>query len=70
MKRLRVKPRATFNADLHCLAGINDTIVEEVRVAVDLLLDNGRLETEFNDHELGRRLSGYNEFHLRHIKNK
>ncbi len=65
MKRLRFKPRATFNADLHRLAGIDHTIVDEVRAAIDLLLDNGKLPMEFNDHELGRRMSGYNEFHLR-----
>ena len=65
MKRVRFKPRATFNADLHRLTGIDHTIVEEVRVAVDLLSDNGKLETEFKDHELGRRMSGYNELHLR-----
>lgn len=69
MKRLRFKPRATFNADLSRLAILDETIVDEVHAAVDLLLEQGRLPPEFDDHKLHRRFSGYNEFHLRDTPN-
>ena len=39
MKKLKFKPRLTFNADLKRLAGIDRTIVSEVREAVGLLLE-------------------------------
>jgi mRNA interferase YafQ len=65
MKKLKFKPRTTFNTDLKRLAGLDRTIISEVRAAVDLLLETGELPTEFADHELSRRLAGYHEFHLR-----
>ncbi|MFD1124813.1 type II toxin-antitoxin system YafQ family toxin [Lentilactobacillus raoultii] len=65
MTKLRFKPRATFNADLKRLSCLDKTIIDEVRAAVDLLLEQQKLPPEFEDHELKRRLSGYNEFHLR-----
>jgi len=36
MKKLRFKPRATFNSDLKRLASLDKTIIDEVRAAVDL----------------------------------
>ncbi|GMA08682.1 hypothetical protein GCM10025886_18330 [Tetragenococcus halophilus subsp. flandriensis] len=65
MKKLKFKPRSTFNADLKRLASIDRTIIAEVREAVDLLLETGKLPEEFGDHELSRRMAGYYEFHLR-----
>ena len=65
MKKLKFKPRLTFNADLKRLAGIDRTIVSEVREAVGLLLETGKLPDECKDHELSRRMAGYHEFHLR-----
>lgn len=65
MKKLRFKPRATFNADLKRLASIDKIIINEVREAIDLLLEQQQLPPEFEEHELNRRLAGYNEFHLR-----
>ena len=39
--------------------------------SIDLLLEQQQLPPEFEDHELNRRMSGYNEFHLRDTpKNK
>lgn len=71
MKKLRFKPRATFNADLKRLASLDKSIIDEVRAAIDLLLEQQQLPPEFGDHELNRRMSGYNEFHLRDTpKNK
>ncbi|MCI1633949.1 MAG: type II toxin-antitoxin system YafQ family toxin [Liquorilactobacillus nagelii] len=71
MKKLGFKPRATFNADLKRLASLNKTIIDEVRAAIDLLLEQQQLPPEFEDHELNRRMSGYNEFYLRNTpKNK
>ena len=63
MKKLRFKPRATFNADLKRLASLDKSIIDEVRAAIDLLLEQQQLPPEFEDHELNRRMSGYNEFH-------
>lgn len=65
MKKLKFKPRLTFNADLKRLASLDRTIVSEVRAAIDLLLETGKLPAEFADHELTRRMTGYHEFHLR-----
>jgi mRNA interferase YafQ len=65
MKKLRFKPRATFNADLKRLASLDHNIIDEVRAAIDLLLEAHQLPPEFDDHELTRRLAGYHEFYLR-----
>ena len=70
MKKLRFKPRATFNADLKRLASLDQSIIDEVRAAIDLLLEQQQLPPEFEDHELNRRMSGYNEFHLRDTPKK
>ena len=71
MKKLKFKPRATFNADLKRLASLDKTIVDEVRAAIDLLLEWQQLPAEFDDHELQRQMTGYKEFHLRDTpKNK
>lgn len=65
MKKLRFKPRSTFNTDLKRLASLDKTIIEEVRAAIDILLEQRLLPQEFEDHKLSRRMAGYNEFHLR-----
>lgn len=52
MKKLRFKPRATFNADLKRLASLDKSIIDEVRAAIDLLLEQQQLPPEFEDHEL------------------
>ena len=57
MKKLRFKPRATFNADLKRLASLDKSIIDEVRAAIDLLLEQQQLPSEFEDHELNRRMS-------------
>lgn len=64
MKKLRFKPRATFNADLKLLVSLNRNIIDEVRAAIDLLLKTHQLPPKFDNHELTRRLTGYHEFHL------
>ena len=51
MKKLRFKPRATFNADLKRLASLDKSIIDEVRAAIDLLLEQQQLPSEFEDHE-------------------
>ena len=66
MKKLRFKPRATFNADLKRLASLDKSIIDEVRAAIDLLLEQQQLPPEFEDHELNRRMSGYNNFLTRY----
>ncbi|AXX64480.1 MAG: type II toxin-antitoxin system YafQ family toxin [Lactobacillus sp.] len=65
MKRLKFKPRKTFNADLKRLASLDHTIIDEVREAIDLLIEQRELPPEFKDHKLNRQMSEYNEFHLR-----
>jgi mRNA interferase YafQ len=52
MKKLRFKPRATFNADLKRLASLDHNIIDEVRAAIDLLLETHQLPPEFDDHEI------------------
>jgi mRNA interferase YafQ len=46
MKKLRFKPRATFNADLKLLVSLNRNIIDEVRAAIDLLLKTHQLPPE------------------------
>lgn len=65
MTRLLFRPRATFNADLKWLGRLDPTIVDDVRAAIDELLENGTLSDEYGDHSLKRRLSGYRELHVR-----
>lgn len=65
MVRLQFRPRATFNADLKRLGRIDPAIIDDVRSAIDELLENGSLSGEYGDHPLKRRLSGYREFHVR-----
>ncbi|KRK87337.1 type II toxin-antitoxin system RelE/ParE family toxin [Lentilactobacillus sunkii] len=51
MKKLRFKPRATFNADLKRLASLDRNIIDEARAAIDLLLEAHQLppENQLND---------------------
>jgi len=65
MKKLLFKPRLSFNADLKRLAIIDVNLIDEVRSAIDILLEDRQLPKEFNDHALVRRMAGYREFHLR-----
>lgn len=62
---MKFKPRKTFEHDLKRLAKLDSSIVDEVREAIDILLEAGRLPEEFGDHPLQRRCRGYQEFHLR-----
>jgi mRNA interferase YafQ len=62
---MKFKPRKTFEQDLSRLAKLDPTIVDEVHEAVNILLQDGQLPPEFDDHQLQRSWSGYNEFHLR-----
>ena len=65
MGKLQFRPRATFNADLKRLGRIDPTIIDDVRAAIDELLETGTLPLEYRDHQLKRRLSGYREFYIR-----
>jgi len=65
MKKLKFKPRDTFNIDLKKLASLDRTIISEIRSAIDILLEDQELPEEFKDHELKRRMTGYREFHVR-----
>lgn len=65
MKKLKFKPRDTFNIDLKRLASLDRTIIAEIRSAIDILLEEHSLPEEFDDHELQRRMAGYHEFHIR-----
>jgi len=65
MAKLRFRPRATFNADLKRLGRLDPTIIDEVRAAIDQILETGQLPDEYNDHPLKRRWDGYREFHVR-----
>lgn len=65
MKKLKFKPRDTFNRDLKRLASLDKSIIPEIRSAIEFLLENHELPEEFKDHKLERRMAGYYEFHLR-----
>jgi mRNA interferase YafQ len=62
---MKFKPRKSFDNDLKRLAKLDSTIVQEVREAIELLLENRSLPEEYADHPLDKRWAGYNEFHLR-----
>lgn len=63
MEKLKFRPRVTFNADLKRLGCLDPTIVDEVRAAIEMLLETGTLPDEYGNHSLQRRLAGYREFH-------
>ena len=65
MARLNFRPRKTFEKHLRRLGRLDPTIVDEVRAAIDILLEGEELPKDFKDHNLERRLSNYNEFHVR-----
>ncbi|GHV96885.1 hypothetical protein lacNasYZ03_09750 [Lactobacillus nasalidis] len=65
MAKLRFRPRATFNADLKRLGRLDPTIIDDIRAAIDEILETGSLPDEYGDHPLKRRLAGYREFHVR-----
>lgn len=71
MSKLRFRPSKDFNIELKKLAKIDKSIIEEVKDAIDTLLENHELPSEFKDHPLKRELSDYREFHIRDTpKNK
>ncbi|ABX27181.1 hypothetical protein lhv_2502 [Lactobacillus helveticus DPC 4571] len=65
MSKLVFRPRATFNADMRRLGKLDPTIIDDVRVAIEELLETGTLSEEYRDHPLKRRLADYREFHVR-----
>lgn len=65
MGKLQFRSRATFNADLKRLGRIDPTIIDDVRAAIEEILETVMLPLEYRDHQLKRRLSGYREFHVR-----
>lgn len=65
MKKLKFRPRATFNADLKRLGRLDPKIIDEVRAAIDEILETETLPEEYGDHQLKRRLADYREFHVR-----
>ena len=69
MSKLRFRPRATFNADLKRLGRLDPTIIDDIRAAIDEILETGTLTDEYSDHPLKRRLAGYREFHVRNTPN-
>lgn len=65
MVRLNFRPRKTFERHLRYLGKLDPTIVDEVRAAIDILLEGEELPEDFGDHGLKRKLSNYHEFHVR-----
>ncbi len=65
MAKLLFRPYVTFNADLRRLDRLNPSIIDEVRDAIDEILETGELPDEYNDYQLKRRLSGYRRSHVR-----
>ncbi|NRN90427.1 hypothetical protein IMAU30156_01293 [Lactobacillus helveticus] len=47
------------------LGKLDPTIIDDVRAAIEELLETGTLSEEYRDHPLKRRLAGYREFHVR-----
>ncbi len=71
MSKLRFRPSKDFNVELKRLAKLDKSIVSEVKSAIDILLENYELPSEFRDHQLNGELSDYREFHIRDTpKNK
>ncbi|MBP2057414.1 mRNA interferase YafQ [Lactobacillus colini] len=60
-----MKPRKSFTEHLRYLSKLDPTIVDEVKDAIDILLNGETLPDEFQDHDSVRKLSGYSKFHLR-----
>lgn len=59
------RPRKTFNADLEYLGRLDPSIIDEIREAIDILLNGDALPKEYKDHGLQRKYTGYREFHVR-----
>lgn len=57
MVRLKFKPRKSFEKNLRYLGKLDPTIIDEVREAIEILLEGQKLPTDFKDHKLTRRLS-------------
>lgn len=71
MSKLIFRPSKDFNIELRRLAKLDKSIIEEVKDAIDTLLESNGLPNEFRDHQLKRELSDYREFHIRDTpKNK
>lgn len=65
MSKLSFRPRKSFEKHLRFLAKIDPSIVDEAKAAIEILLEGEKLPPFFHDHKLKRKLTGYNEFHLR-----
>lgn len=63
--RYQYKPRKSFERNLACLAQLDVTIIDEVKDAIFILLDDDILPDDFHDHELEGNYISYREFHLR-----
>lgn len=65
MVKLNFRPRKSFEKHLRYLGKLDPTIVDEVRAAIEILLEGEKLPEDFQDHDLERKLAGYSEFHVR-----
>ena len=53
MTKLSFRPRATFNADLKRLGRLDPSIIDEVREAIDEILETGKLPAEYVYQDIG-----------------
>lgn len=65
MAYYKFKPRETFIADLKRLGKLDHSIIPEIRAVIEMLLENQQLPAEYQEHQLKRQFSAYQEFHLR-----
>lgn len=70
MFRYAFRPRKTFNNDLSYLGKLDPSIIDDIREAVEILLNGDELPKEFKDHQLERKYAGYREFHVRDTPKK
>lgn len=63
--KYKFRPRKSFERSLGYLAKLDDTIVDETRDAIRILLSGDTLSEEYHDHDLTGYYAGYREFHLR-----
>lgn len=61
MKRRELRYEEACKKDLKFLSKVGRTIITDVKVAVDILLDYELLPDEYKDHPLQRLYSGYND---------
>lgn len=63
--KYQFRPRKSFERNLSYLAKLDNTIIDETRDAVRILLAGDTLSKEYHDHDLEGYYAGYREFHLR-----